>query len=183
MANTSRSSGGMQDKAESAASAASQMAGEAKDKAREFVSEAKDKAREFVSTAKDKASEMVSGATQKAQDVSQKAQETVSGMAQKAQDAAANAGQKTDEALTAVGERMTSLAGTIREKAPHEGTLGTAASTVADRLQAGGQYLQDHGLEDMAEDMAGMVRRYPLQSVLVGLGIGFLLGQTFSSRR
>jgi ElaB/YqjD/DUF883 family membrane-anchored ribosome-binding protein len=167
MANTSKTPGGAQDRVESAASSAAQTAGDVKDKARD----------------------MASGAAQKAQDmasnVAQKAQETASQLSQKAQDAVSAAGQKTDEALATVGEKMSTLAGTLRERAPQEGTLGSAASVVADRLQAGGQYLQQHGLEDMTEDVTALVRRYPMQAVLVGLGIGFLLGQTFSpsSRR
>jgi ElaB/YqjD/DUF883 family membrane-anchored ribosome-binding protein len=133
--------------------------------------------------AKERAREAASGATQKAQDLMHKAQETASNVAQKAQDAASTAQQRTDEALSNVGEKMSSLAGTLRQSAPQGGSLGTAASAVADRLEAGGSYLQEHGLEDMAGEMATLVRRYPMQAVLVGLGVGFLLGQAFSSRR
>ena len=76
---------------------------------------------------------------------------------------------------------MSSLAGTIREKAPHEGTLGSAASTVADQLQAGGQYLQEHGFREMGDDLAAVIRHYPVQSVLIALGVGFFAGM--ASRR
>jgi ElaB/YqjD/DUF883 family membrane-anchored ribosome-binding protein len=77
---------------------------------------------------------------------------------------------------------MTSLAGTIRERAPQESTWGTAATAVADRLQAGGDYLQEHGVGDMTDDLHALIRRYPVQSLLVGLGVGFLLGQMASRR-
>jgi hypothetical protein len=76
---------------------------------------------------------------------------------------------------------MKSLAGTIREKAPREGFTGQAASAMAQGLERGGSYLQQHDFGDMAEDMASLVRRYPLQSVLIGIGIGFLLSRTFRS--
>jgi hypothetical protein len=50
-------------------------------------------------------------------------------------------------------------------------------------LESGGRYLQEHGIEDMAEDLAALVRRYPVQSLFVGLGVGFLLAQAFTPRR
>ncbi|HEV3258361.1 MAG TPA: hypothetical protein VG013_15890 [Gemmataceae bacterium] len=130
--------------------------------------------------AKGKVQEAASAMAQQAQDtasaVGHKAKDVASNVAQKAKDAASTAAHKTDDALSTVGDKMTSLAGTIRESAPHEGTMGSAATMVADRLQAGGHYLQEHGLHDMTEDVGTLIRRYPVQSLLVGVGIGFLLG-------
>jgi ElaB/YqjD/DUF883 family membrane-anchored ribosome-binding protein len=76
---------------------------------------------------------------------------------------------------------MSSLAGQLRERAP-EGTLGTAAGAVADRLQSGGRYLQEHDLGDMADDMTSVVRRYPLPALCIGFGVGFLLGMALTRR-
>jgi hypothetical protein len=84
--------------------------------------------------------------------------------------------------MSSVGEQMSSLAGTIRERAPQQGAFGNAASTVADSLEASGHYLQEHELADLAADLGTLISRYPLQSVLAGLGVGFLLGRTFSRR-
>jgi uncharacterized protein YjbJ (UPF0337 family) len=83
--------------------------------------------------------------------------------------------------ISAVGERIGSLAGVIREKAPHEGAVGTAATTVAEKLDAAGSYLQEKNLDHMMGDLSGMIRRYPVPSLLVGLGIGYLLAR--STRR
>lgn len=118
---------------------------------------------------------------QKAQDVSQKAQETASQVGHKAQEAASAVAEKTEDALSSMGERMTSWAGTLREKAPQEGTIGSAAATVADRLQSSGQYLREHGLQEINEDLAAVIRRHPVQAVLIALGIGFCAGM--ASRR
>jgi hypothetical protein len=76
---------------------------------------------------------------------------------------------------------MSSLAGTIREKAPQEGTLGSAATAVADQLEAGGQYLEEHGFREMADDLTAVIRHYPVQSILIALGVGFFAGM--ASRR
>ena len=82
---------------------------------------------------------------------------------------------------SAVGERIGSLASAIREKAPHEGAVGTAATTVAEKLDVAGSYLQGKDLNNMLDDLSGMIRRYPVPSLLIGLGIGYLLAR--STRR
>lgn len=120
-------------------------------------------------------------------DASEKVQESASAVAEKArtfgsqaartaQQAAATAAQKTDEALSAVGGKITSLAGALREKVPHEGTLGSAATAVCDQIKAGGEYLQEHDLGDMAKEVQTLIRRHPIQSVFFGFGLGCVLG-------
>jgi hypothetical protein len=64
----------------------------------------------------------------------------------------------------------------IRGKAPREGKMGTTATKVAGRLESASTYLQEKKFDYLGEDFRGLVRRYPLQSLLVGLGFGFLLG-------
>jgi hypothetical protein len=54
--------------------------------------------------------------------------------------------------------------------------LGSAAGAVAGTLETSGRYLQEHGLEDMGEDLRGFIRQYPLGSLLAVFGLGFLLG-------
>ncbi len=125
--------------------------------------------------AKDKASEVASNLTDKAKDLA-------GNLSDKAKDAASTLGDKTDSALTNVGDRMTRLAGTIRERAPHEGPLGNAAHAVAENLQAGGRYLQQNDLGDMGQDVTDVVRRHPLPSILIGFGLGCLIGMTMSRR-
>jgi hypothetical protein len=83
----------------------------------------------------------------------------------------------SSEATHRIGEQMETLAGKVREKAPAEGSLGTAASSVADKLEGAGAYLQEKGFDDMVEDLTALVRRYPMQSLLIGMGLGYLLGR------
>jgi len=112
-----------------------------------------------------------------ASNLGQKAREMASNVSEKAQNVASTVAEKTDDAISSVGSGMTSLAGTIREKGPHSGMLGSAATRVAGGLQTGGEYLREHGMGDMFNDLTGVVRRYPIQSLLVGFGIGFLLAR------
>ncbi len=72
---------------------------------------------------------------------------------------------------------MKSLAGSIRAKAPQSGVLCNAASGVASTLESGGAYLQEHNFHGMAGDATSLIRRYPFQAILVGVGVGFLVGR------
>ncbi len=91
---------------------------------------------------------------------------------------ASTTASKPKEVTMRVGEKLESLAGVIREKAPHEGTMATAATAVADKLEVAGFYLQEKPLKDIPGDLSVLVRRYPVQSVLIGLGIGYLLARS-----
>ncbi len=117
-----------------------------------------------------------------ASDVSHKAQDWASNVADKAQETASAAVDKTNDGIAAVGHQMNALGGTVREAAPKTGVLGSAATTVADQLQAGGQYLEGHDLKDMGKDLTDIVRHYPIPSVLAGFGLGCLLGMVLSRR-
>jgi ElaB/YqjD/DUF883 family membrane-anchored ribosome-binding protein len=133
-----------------------------------------DKAKDAAHTGIDKAKDLASAGYEKAKDVAQTGWD-------KTKDAANAAGHVAENATSSVGGGMESLAGTIREKAPQEGMLGNAASTVADTLEKGGRYLREEGLGGMADDLTDTIRRNPLPSVLVGVAIGFLLARATRS--
>jgi hypothetical protein len=71
------------------------------------------------------------------------------------------------------------VAGTLRERGPQDGMLGTASGAVADRLDTAGRYLQEEGLVGMAEDVTELIRRNPIPAMLVGIGLGFMLARLF----
>jgi uncharacterized protein YjbJ (UPF0337 family) len=112
-----------------------------------------------------------------AQSVAKNASQTMSDVKNKAQDLGSTVTEKAGNATTSLGGGMTSLAGVIRQNAPAEGTVGSAASAVAERLDAAGSYLQENGFENMARDLSGVIRRYPLQSLLIGFGLGYLVAR------
>jgi hypothetical protein len=99
----------------------------------------------------------------------------VAGMSAKAREFGATAAKKANQAAPVIGEKVKSLANVIREKAPREGKIGTTATKVAGGLESASYYLQEKKFDHLGEDFRGLVRRYPLQSLLVGLGLGFLL--------
>jgi len=101
--------------------------------------------------------------------------------AHKTEDAAAFIGQKADQASEAVGSGMKSLGGTIRDHTPKEGVLATAGTAVADTLEGGGRYLEEHKLGEIGDDVTNMIRRNPIPSVLIAAGVGFILARAMRS--
>ena len=99
----------------------------------------------------------------------------IASMSVKAREFGATAAQKANQAAPVIGEKMKSLASVIREKAPREGKIGTTATKVAGGLESASYYLQEKKFDHLGEDFRGLVRRYPVRSLLIGLGLGFLL--------
>ncbi len=89
---------------------------------------------------------------------------------------------KAHEALSSVGGSVASLAHKVRDNAPTQGKLGETLNTVADQLEAGGQYLSDSRVSDLKKDAGNLIRKYPTQALLAGLAVGFLLGVALSRR-
>jgi hypothetical protein len=106
--------------------------------------------------------------------------DAASTVAHKVSDAGSYVAHKAEDATSAVGCEMKSLAGTIREKGPHDGMLGNASSAVANTLESAGRELQEHGLSGIADDITNTVRRHPVPSVLIGIGLGFMLARLFA---
>jgi len=140
-----------------------QMGADVKNKAKEVGSNVADKARDAASALASQAKDAAASAAHKASDV------------------ASNIGERASEATSTVGSGMQSLAGTIRDKAPHEGVMGSAASSVAKALDSGGKYLQEQGLGGMGRDLTDMIRRNPVPAMLVGIGIGYLIARATRS--
>jgi hypothetical protein len=99
----------------------------------------------------------------------------------KAQEWASTAAHKAEDARRAVGEGLEALGGKIRANAPESGMLGTTAARVAENIESAGSYLQSHDFGAMGKEVTNLVRRYPIQALLVGLGVGFLLARATRS--
>lgn len=87
------------------------------------------------------------------------------------------AGHKGDHMAAAVGERLGSAADTLRSALPQEGRLGGAVRAVTDGLEASGNYLQEQGLTGAIEEIESLIRRYPIQALLIGAGLGYALSR------
>jgi ElaB/YqjD/DUF883 family membrane-anchored ribosome-binding protein len=140
-----------------------------------------DRSHETIDRASDTAHQAVDSAADKAQQVAGEVKEKAQQAMDKAQDLGSQAADRADAATTTVGEKMSDAAQTLRERAPATGPMANVADTAADTLDRAGTYLQQQDLADMRADLEGMIRRYPVQSLLIGFGVGYLLAR--STRR
>ncbi len=148
------------------------------DAANDTVDTATDKAHSTVDTVSDKAQQVADNVKDTAQQVADKVQDVGAQVADKAQDLGAQAVDRADAATTSVGGKMTDAAQALRDNAPSSGPLANAAGTAADTLEQAGSDLKEQDLADMRADVEGIIRRYPVQSLLVGLGLGYLLARS-----
>ncbi len=57
------------------------------------------------------------------------------------------------------------------------GTFGEAAEAVSQGVRRTADYLQQEGMSGIVEDLELLIRRYPLQALMVGVGCGYLLSR------
>jgi hypothetical protein len=117
------------------------------------ISDAKNRAAELASKLKDKASQLTS---------------TVSDTVGRQRD---NVAGGLDRAASTIHEKAGSLPGAGQKAAD-------AANRLADGMESTASYLRDHDLKGMGNDVAGICRKYPLQSLLSAVAIGFLVGRS-----
>jgi len=177
MADTSRPTGSSQEKCDLPGSKTAQGTRPGGATATHGAGDLKNRGQEIKQNVQEGAQQAMHRAGEVASDLGQRAGEALSSAASTASSLASKAGERAEEAVSTVGERMHNLGSTVRERGPRSGLLGSATSAVASGLEAGGDYLQEEGLSGMYSDVQSLVRRYPVQALLVGVGIGYLMAR------
>jgi len=106
-----------------------------------------------------------------------KAREAAGKAGEAVQSVAKAAGHAVDSGAATVGGGVESLGHTIRRNAPSEGVIGSAAGAVASGLENTGQYLQEKGVTGMMNDLTETIKRNPMVSILIAMGLGYLLAR------
>jgi uncharacterized protein YjbJ (UPF0337 family) len=101
----------------------------------------------------------------------------VASLTAKAQEFSATAATKANEAATVVGDKIGSMANVIRENAPREGATASVATAVVGGLDSASSYLKEKKFDHLSKDVTALVRTYPVQSLLIGIGLGYLLAR------
>ena len=140
------------------------------------------KAEDLKQQAREAGQHLAERASEAASNLRERAGDVASNVSQRASELTERAGDKADETLSSMGQRMSSMAGSLRQSAPREGVVGSAAGAVADRLESGGQYLRNKDFGDIAADVTDLVRRHPIPALLIGVGFGFLIARATSRR-
>jgi hypothetical protein len=109
----------------------------------------------------------------------------VSDMATKVRD---KAGQMADSASERLGQQRESAAETlgraassIHEKSdsvPGGPRVVNFTHSIADGIETTASYLRNHDFSEMGKDVMNVCRRYPTQSLVAALAIGFLIGRS-----
>jgi hypothetical protein len=81
---------------------------------------------------------------------------------------------KATELTGRLGESMRRTATRVREISPHE-KVREATNRLADTMESTGVYLEEKGFQSMVDDAVRLIKRYPTQTLLIGLGLGFFL--------
>ncbi len=95
------------------------------------------------------------------------------------------AGSGMAETITTAAQeaaaRLTETAETVRSQATE--AASTAAAAVTETVRGIGASVQDTSLDQLTGDVVGLVRRYPVAAVLIGVGVGVLLAFSLGKAR
>jgi ElaB/YqjD/DUF883 family membrane-anchored ribosome-binding protein len=86
---------------------------------------------------------------------------------------------KVKDAAGQVADTVSEKVGQARERAA--GGLGQAASTthtLADGIESTASYLREHDFNQIGKDVINMFRRYPAQSLIAAVAVGFFVGRS-----
>jgi hypothetical protein len=118
----------------------------------------------------------------KAQQVREQAEQSSARAQERIQSAGHEAHTRADTAMSQSGANMQTLSSNVRERRP-DGPAGEVADRAAGVLDSSGRYLQRSNPTDVRNDLEQLMRKHPLETILVGLGAGYLLNRATSKRR
>ena len=98
-----------------------------------------------------------------------------------ASQAACDVGKKADDLTASAGVGIQSLGDRLSKNVPSAGVLGSASQAVAKAVKDGGEYLEDAKLSGLTEDIAKLVRKNPIQAVLIAIGLGWFAASKLRS--
>jgi hypothetical protein len=94
-----------------------------------------------------------------------------------ARQAVRDVGKMAEEMAANAGIGIQEMGDRLNQNSPESGILRGASQAVAGAANDGGEYLQSAKLSGMVEDFAHVIRRNPLPSVLIAIGVGWFLGR------
>jgi len=134
-----------------------------------------------VENAADKARDMARNAVESARDAA-------TGVADRAKDVAGTVANSARDMAGTVADRAKDAAGTARDWASgavdavkQSDVVNKAEEYAAEAWESGSRYFHEHNFKDMADDVAGVIRRNPIPALLVGVGLGFILARSLRS--
>jgi hypothetical protein len=109
--------------------------------------------------------------------VQEQVDKVVSTTTRKAGSLADQATSSMDAGIEKASGGLDTLAGAIRDKSPSLGGAQSMANTAADKIEARAEMLRGQNADQMISDLEALVRRRPVESMLVAAGAGFILSK------
>jgi ElaB/YqjD/DUF883 family membrane-anchored ribosome-binding protein len=99
----------------------------------------------------------------------------------KAGELSGTAHEKTDEGIDKASAGLSSAADALRQQGGKQpGQVGNVAAATADKLDSASGYLRERDSDQIVSDLEDLVRRKPVESLLIAAGVGLLLSRIFS---
>lgn len=107
-------------------------------------------------------------------------EESMEGRSRQVMGKARHAGERVasaaDSAMTSAGERVERLGHALSERAP-SGRAGRVISRTGEAIERSGEYLQESSPTDVRRDVGNIMSRRPITTLLMGMGIGYLIAR------
>ena len=114
-------------------------------------------------------------------DVKDRVSDMASKVKDKADQVAETMSEKMDQQRASAADNLKRFASAIHdnaESAPGGPKAVNLTHKVADGMESTASYLRDHDFSQMGKDIMDVCRRYPTQSLVAALAVGFLLGRS-----
>jgi hypothetical protein len=101
------------------------------------------------------------------------------------QDLGMAAGEQLDKGRSAAAGGIASAAASLHghaEELPGGQRVAGFAHSAADKLNLTANYIRDHDVSAMVEDVKALVKKNPVPALLGAAAIGFLVAKSFSNR-
>lgn len=89
--------------------------------------------------------------------------------------------QQACDATRNISDKVSSAGECISEKASE--AMDTVSSAVSKGVEQVQEYVSEERIKGFVNDVKGLINRYPVQTAVAGLGVGFLLSKYLSSKR
>lgn len=90
--------------------------------------------------------------------------------------------EQTGKLLRSLSQKVRSVAESLRQEQGVSQQVGKTVERVARRLESSAEYLSGATSHEVRGDVRGVVQRYPMRSLGVLFGVGFLLGAAMRRR-
>lgn len=94
-----------------------------------------------------------------------------------ASQAVSDVGRRADDMAARAGAGLQELGDRLGRQSPQSGILGSASQGLAEAVRSSGQYVEKAKLSGMSDDLADIIRRNPLPSVLIAICVGWFVAR------